>query len=97
MTGQKFSDYALTDKGFAACLTAIDYGYQIVAKTEYACDAIKIVSSRDIFGQEANDIRKYTEQKRETIRISYGKRRTRRCYPVLIMKSAKRRETCMNI
>ncbi len=66
---REFSDYALTDKGFAACLTAIDCEYQIVAKTKYACDAIKIVSSRDIFGKEADAIRKYTEQKRKE---SYG-------------------------
>ena len=39
----------------------------------------------------------YIGRKRERIRIFYGKRRTGRCYPVLIMKSAKRREMCMNI
>ena len=61
----EFSNYALTDKGFAACLTAIDFGYQVVAKTKCACEAINIVSSRDIFGKEADDIRKYTREKRQ--------------------------------
>lgn len=60
----EYSNYALTDKGLAACLSFIDYGYQIAAKTENACKAIRIVSSRDIFGKEADDIRRYTEQRR---------------------------------
>lgn len=65
---QEFSNYSLTDAGLSACLTSIDYGWQIVARTKRACDAITIVSSRDIFGKEADDMRRYTEQKRKESR-----------------------------
>lgn len=65
---QRFSDYALTDKGLNACLKAVDYGVQYVAKSEFACSKIEIISERSIFGKEADDIRKFTEQKRKESR-----------------------------
>lgn len=61
---QRFSDYGLTDKGLSACLKAVDYGMQYVAKSEFACSKIEIISERSIFGKEADDIRKFTEKKR---------------------------------
>lgn len=65
---KRFSEYALTDEGVAACLASVDYGFQVVAKTDAACRAINIVSERDIYGKEADDIRKYTERMRESSR-----------------------------
>lgn len=65
---KRFSEYALTDEGVAACLASVDYGFQVVAKTDAACKAISIISERDIFEKEADDVRKYTERMRERSR-----------------------------
>lgn len=65
---QRFADYGLTDQGLRACLQSIDYGNQIVVKSESACNKIRIISERDIYGKEAEDIRSYTNQKREESR-----------------------------
>ena len=43
---QRFSDYGLTDQGLIACLQSVDYGYQVVAKTEYACSKIEILDEK---------------------------------------------------
>ena len=59
-----YTDYSLTDKGFAACLSSIDYGYQIVAKTEFACESIKILAEHELYGQEADNIREYNQRQR---------------------------------
>lgn len=61
---QRFFDYTLTDKGLQACLKSVDYGLQYVARSELACSKIEVISERSIFGKEADDIRKFTEQKR---------------------------------
>lgn len=61
---QRFSDYALTDKGLQACLQSVDYGMQYVAKSKFACSKIDVISERAIYGKEADDIRTYTMQKR---------------------------------
>lgn len=60
-----FSNCSLTDKGFAACLTAIAHGCQIAAKTKRACEAIKIVSAENISEKEVFDIQRYMEQQRK--------------------------------
>lgn len=70
---QRFSDYALTDKGLQACLQSVRYGKQYVAKTDYACSKIDIISERSIYGKEADDIRKYTIQKRSESRDAVRK------------------------
>lgn len=62
---RKFSDYSITDKVLEACLTTIDHGYQMVAKTKRACEAIKIVSAKNISEKEVNDIQRYMEQQRK--------------------------------
>ena len=62
---REFSEYSFTDKVLGASLTAIDHGYQIVAKTKRACEAIKIISAKNFSGKEVNDIQRYMEQKRE--------------------------------
>lgn len=61
---QRFSDYGLTDQGLIACLQSVDYGYQVVAKSEYACSKITILEEKEIFGKEADELRKYTQEKR---------------------------------
>lgn len=61
---QRFSDYALTDKGLQACLQSVDYGMQYVAKSGFACSKIDVISERAIYGKEADDIRIFTMQKR---------------------------------
>ena len=60
---RSYSEYTMTDKGFTACLSAIDYGFQIVAKTKTACRQISIVSEHEIYGQEAEGIRVYNQNK----------------------------------
>lgn len=59
-----FNEFSLTDIGLKMCLSRIDYGFQFVAKTQKACEKIKVVSSRPIYGKEADDIRIYTQEKR---------------------------------
>lgn len=61
----RFAEGALTDIGLLECLRHVDYGIQYVAKTEFACSKIDIISEREIYEQESDDIRKYTKEKRE--------------------------------
>ena len=61
---QAYASGYLTDKGLLACLQYVNFGNQIVARTEYACSKIEIISSREIFGREAEDAREYSRKKR---------------------------------
>ena len=61
---KRYAENGLTDKGLEACLQSVDYGFQIAAKTQRACDMIQIISYRDIYGQEADNIRDYVRDKR---------------------------------
>lgn len=65
---QSFANGSLTDKGLLACLQHVKYGLQYVARTDFACNKIEIITERDIFGKEADDIRKYTQIKRSESR-----------------------------
>lgn len=65
---QRFTDYALTDKGLMACLQSVDYGRQFVAKTPFACSKIEILSEERITKGQIPKIREYTEQKRKESR-----------------------------
>jgi hypothetical protein len=62
---RRFQMNGLTDIGLKACLESIDYGYQIVAKSEKACKRIEILSEKDIYGLEADNIRRYVNDKRK--------------------------------
>lgn len=62
---KRFREYGLTDKGLMECLRAVKYGNQYVAKTEYACSKIDIISKREIYENENQDIRDYTYQQRK--------------------------------
>lgn len=61
---KRFTDYGLTDKGLQACLKHVKYGNQYVAKTEFACSKIEIISERQLYGKEADDIRNYVTNMR---------------------------------
>jgi len=61
---QAYANGYLTDKGLLACLQYVNFGNQFVAKTEFACSKIEIMSSREITGKEADDTRDYSRQKR---------------------------------
>ena len=64
----RFSEYALTDKGLLACLKSVNYGNQYVAKTEFACSKIEIIEKKILRGKELDDIRQYTQKKRNESR-----------------------------
>lgn len=61
---RRFSRNGLTDKGLLACLASVDYGLQIVAKSDEACKMIEILDSKNIYGKEADDIKNFVFQKR---------------------------------
>jgi len=61
---KQFTNGALSDAGLLECLKHVDYGYQYVAKTDFACSKIEIISERDIYENEAEAIREYTKKKR---------------------------------
>ena len=62
---RRFADNGLTDEGLSACLNHVDYGFQVVAKTEKACKMIEIISERDFNENEIEGIRKYVKEKRD--------------------------------
>lgn len=66
---ESFSKGILTDEGLLTCLSYVDYGQQYVAKTQFACDKIDILSEHNITKSEKKEIRKYAS---EMQRKSYG-------------------------
>ena len=62
---KRFAENGLTDEGLKGCLESVNYGVQVVAKTQRACRMLEIISERDISGKEADDIRRYIIQKRQ--------------------------------
>lgn len=62
---QRFSNAGLTDKGLIACLKAIKYGNQYVAKTDFACSKIEILDCKELYSREISDLRDYSLQKRK--------------------------------
>lgn len=64
----RFSEYALTDKGLLACLKSVNYGNQYVAKTEFACSKIEVIEKKILRGKELDEVRQYTQQKRKDSR-----------------------------
>ncbi len=59
-----FQDGLITDAVLKACLDSIDYGYQYVARTDFACSKIAIEKERDIYGSELASATQYTHKKR---------------------------------
>lgn len=62
---QRFSDYALTDKGLEHCLQSVDYGNQYVLKTEFACSKVEIISSHDLTDKEIDEAEIYSQSLRK--------------------------------
>ncbi len=50
MAMESFMNNSLSDAGLFACLKYIDYGFQVVAKTQKACDCITITDKHSLFG-----------------------------------------------
>ena len=68
-----FGNNALTDEGLIACLSKIDYGTQIVAKTKKAIDCLEIINVQDSFGEQEQEMleqykRNQISQARNTVR-----------------------------
>lgn len=61
---KSFEDGALTDIGLLECLKHVNYGNQYVLKTKEACEKAIIVSSREMYEKELNDIINYSNEKR---------------------------------
>ena len=61
---RRFENHAMTDKALLECLKYIDYGNQYVCKTKKACGCLTILDEKEIYGKEADDIRKYSAEMR---------------------------------
>ncbi len=61
---REFEEGHLTDEGLIHCLSKVDYGNQVVAKTQRACSAIKILSEQPIYTRDTDQIRVYSITKR---------------------------------
>ena len=59
-----FERNLLTDAGLVACLKSVPYGYQVVARTQRACDAINVITGSPIDDDEQYDILGYTLRNR---------------------------------
>ena len=59
-----YIDNALTDKGLFYCLTRVDYGLQVVAKTKNACSKIEILEEKVLRGQELSGAIDFSSEKR---------------------------------
>lgn len=66
-----FYENTLTDKGLIACLQKVDYGLQYVAKTDFACSKIDILSEKRLFGKEKQEA------------VSYGIAARNRCIGIV--------------
>ena len=54
-----FINYRITDRAFLECIKIIDYGEQVVAKTEKACKYFSIVREQELDNRDSVDILKY--------------------------------------
>ena len=59
-----FNDGALSDIGLTECLKYIDYGEQIVIKTDKINDIVHMINEKELYGAEADDIRKQAKADR---------------------------------
>ncbi len=54
----------ITDKAFLESIRVIDYGIQYVAKTEYACQQLKKITERELYGKELSDAKTLSDIRR---------------------------------
>ena len=59
-----FTENALTDKGLYHCLSYVDYGLQVVAKTDFACSQIEIIDEKPLRGAELQMAEDFSIKKR---------------------------------
>jgi hypothetical protein len=64
-----FSDGGMTDEGLIACLQSVDYGMQYVAKTEFACSKIEILSQKRIYGMDKLNVIEYNRIQSEKSKV----------------------------
>lgn len=60
---ERFSEGLFTDTALMACLRTVDYGMQYVAKTEFACSKIEILSERRFTKKDFTESEQYNRQK----------------------------------
>ncbi len=61
----RFVNNLITDKAFLESIKALDYGIQYVAKTEEACNCIRILEERELYGKELDDAIARTAENRK--------------------------------
>lgn len=61
---KRFMQNGLTTKALLACLQSVDYGVQYVARTEFACSKIEILTEHEILKGELQSAREYGSVKR---------------------------------
>jgi hypothetical protein len=61
---RRFMQNGLTTAGLLACLQSVDYGIQYVARTEFACSKIEILTEHDVTKGELQSAREYGAVKR---------------------------------
>ncbi len=69
-TMNRFIRSQITDKAFLESIRALDYGVQYVAKTEFACSRIKIISERELCGKELSDAERLSAFRRKEGRVA---------------------------
>lgn len=62
---RRFEENGLTDIALMHCLDSVDYGEQAVAKTPFACQQITILNERVIYGKEAENALRFSDEKRK--------------------------------
>lgn len=94
-----FEKFGLTDKGLIACLQSVNYGVQYVAKSDFACSKIEILSKQWIRGKELTDIKhRAAKQFKSDFNLVdsiaeeyYGKGKTIKQYVKSIIKEEKQK------
>lgn len=61
-----FMENSITDEGLKYCIQSVDYGLQVVAKTDYACSLIEILEEKQLKGQELEQSIKYSGEMQRT-------------------------------
>lgn len=76
---KEFENGAMTDRALMACLRDVDYGFQIVAKSQRACDCIQITEFHALSSAERADAARFGDEKH--MEGSDSIRRARERYP----------------
>ncbi|MCQ2503701.1 MAG: DUF3990 domain-containing protein [Saccharofermentans sp.] len=61
---ERFASYGMTDVALIECLQSVNYGFQYVAKTEYACSKIEVVSCMKLQGVELEEAQRHAKESR---------------------------------